>query len=271
MTWHADPALLERYALGVTDEARSVSIEAHLLACTACRGIVAGMVDALALERIWASIDDRLDAPRLQPVEWVLTRLGVQDHVARLLAATPSLHASWFVAVAIALVFAVMGAYAGERGLLLFLVLAPLVPLAGVAAAYGPGIDPTYEIGLAAPLRSFRLLLIRSLAVLATSTIIAGAASLALPRLGWTTAAWLLPSLGLSALSLALSTAIPPAWAFGSVAFGWIGVSLLSEFGSPAPFAAFRIAGQLASLAILLVAGLVVARRREAFDIRRNP
>ena len=48
--------------------------------------------------------------------------------------------------------------------------------------AYGPGIDPTYEIGLAAPMRGLRLLL-RAAAVVRASAVLAAAASLALP--GW--------------------------------------------------------------------------------------
>ena len=46
-----------------------------------------------------------------------------------------------------------------------FLALAPLLPLAGVAAAFGAALDPTYEIGLAAPLSAVRLLLLRTVAV----------------------------------------------------------------------------------------------------------
>lgn len=137
---------------------------------------------------------DELDGVRPGPMERTLVRLGIADHVARLLAATPSLRLSWFAALAVALGFAVSAAYTGA--VVVFLVVAPLVPLAGVAAAYGPGVDPTYEIGLASPMRSYRLLLIRALAVLTASMGLAGAAALALPTLNWSTAAWLLPSLG---------------------------------------------------------------------------
>jgi hypothetical protein len=94
--------------------------------------------------------------------ERLLVRLGVADHTARLLAATPALRGSWLLAVAVTLAFAVLAAWArpGPDAILAFLCVAPLLPLAGIAVAYGPGIDPTYEIGLAAPLRSFRLLLL---------------------------------------------------------------------------------------------------------------
>ena len=107
------------------------------------------------------------------------------------------------------LAFAVWAARGDQQGVYWFLVLAPMLPLAGVAAAYGQGVDPTYEVGLAAPMRSFGLLLIRAVAVLVTTTVIAGLAALALPGLQWTAAAWLLPSLGLTLASLALATRMP--------------------------------------------------------------
>lgn len=34
---------------------------------------------------------------------------------------------------------------------ILFLALAPLLPLAGVALSYGPAIDPTYEMAVVSP------------------------------------------------------------------------------------------------------------------------
>jgi hypothetical protein len=38
--------------------------------------------------------------------------------------------------------------------MLLFLVMAALLPVAGVAAAYGPGVDPAYDVGRASPCRA---------------------------------------------------------------------------------------------------------------------
>src|SRR5438093_4209165 len=110
------------------------------------------------------------------PVEAVLVRVGVPDHVARLLAATPSLRISWFGATAVALGFSILAAY-GRKDPLMFLVVAPLLPLGGVAAAFGPGMDPTYEVGLACPVRTSRLLLIRATAVLAATLVLSGIAS----------------------------------------------------------------------------------------------
>jgi hypothetical protein len=229
---------------------------------------------------MWLGVLGAADTPRRRPVEELLVRMGIPDHVGRLLSATPSLRLSWFLAVIFALGFAVLAAHAGGNclsrpggecsGLLLFLVLVPLIPLAGVAAAYGPGVDPTYEIGLAAPMRSHRLLLIRALAVLATSTILAGGAALALPGLDWSSAAWLLPSLALSAATLALSTFWRPHWAAASVALTWMVLVTASELASVRELVVFRAAGQGAFLLLAAVSGVVLALRRQALDFRRT-
>jgi hypothetical protein len=276
MSWHADPRLLRGYARGEVDDARASSVEAHLLACQACRMELGALVPAAPLERIWLEVVDSVDLPRRGSFERLLAKVGVPDHVARLLAATPSLRVSWFGAVAVALGFAVLAARAaGDAGpfrpdeLLPFLVVAPLVPLAGVAVAYGPGIDPTYEVGLAAPMRSDRLLLIRTLAVVGTSVVLASLAALWLPGTGWT-AAWLLPSLALCAAGLALSTSIAPAWAFGPMAALWIAGVVVSEGLSQGPLSLFGTSAQLAFAATICVAGFVVAARRESFEIRRH-
>src|SRR4029450_5981448 len=90
------------------------------------------------------------------------------------------------------------------------LAVAPLLPLAGVAAAYGPGVDPTFELALTAPMRGLRLLLIRAAAVLATTTLLAAGASVALPGFGLRAVGWLLPSLALTLASLAPATFVEP-------------------------------------------------------------
>ena len=184
MSWHAEPQLLEAYARGKIDPARAFSIEAHVLECGECRMRAAALVDDARLARVWAAVEARVDRPRRTPVESLLVRAGVRGHVARLLAATPSLTLSWLTAVSLCLLFAVAAAHVGPRGLVVFLALAPLLPLAGVAVAYGPGVDPTYELSVASPMRGFRLLLLRAGAVLTTTIVLVGVAALALPQVG---------------------------------------------------------------------------------------
>jgi anti-sigma factor RsiW len=276
MSWHADGRLLHLYARGEVDDARASSVEAHLLTCEACRSELSAIVPSAPLDRIWLEVVDSVDAPRRGSFERFLVRVGLPDHVARLLAATPSLRLSWLAAVGVALGFAVLATWAaGGAGpfqpdqLLPFLVVAPLVPLAGVAVAYGPGVDPTYEVGLAAPMRTDRLLLIRAIAVVGTSVVLASVAALWLPGSGWT-AAWLLPSLALCTASLALSTSIAPGWAFGPMAALWIAGVIVSEGLSNEALPLFGASAQVIFAATILVAVLVLAARHESFEIRRH-
>jgi anti-sigma factor RsiW len=270
--WHADTTLLSTYASGDLDEARAYSLEAHLLACARCRAGVGNVSDHEQLDRMWAEVTEAVDAPRLGVVERGLVRLGVRDDVARLLAATPSLRLSWLGAEALALGFAVVAANAAvteggrELGMFLFLVVAALLPVGGVAAAYGPGLDPTYEVSLASPMRSFGLLMTRAAAVLGTSTVLAGLSALALPGLDWAAVAWLLPSLGLTLASLAVATRLRPLVAAGSVTFAWVTVSLVAAYRANDRFVIFRGGGQAAFLVVIALSAIVIARRREAFE-----
>jgi hypothetical protein len=270
MSWHADPTSLTSYRDGALDEVSSFSVEAHLISCSTCRAHAASLVEQERLERVWSGIEEAVDAPRLGVIERVLLRLRIPDHVARVLAATPSLSLSWLLAVMLVLAFAVVAAHQSERGVLVFLAVAPLLPLAGVAAAYGPGIDPAYEIALAAPLRTFRLLMIRAAAVLTVTVVLVGLAALALPGLAAVAAAWLLPALALALASLALSSYVPPLLASGSLALAWIcavglGVALADD-----RLAAFQPPGQLAFALIAALAALVIGRRRDAFETTRG-
>jgi hypothetical protein len=270
-TWHADEELLARYAAGEIDDARAYSVEAHVLACETCRSTLARSTDRTQLDRMWIEVADVLDAPRPGIVERGLVRFGVRRHIARLLAATPSLRLSWFAAEAVALGFAVLSTNAAHGGrredlaLFAFLIVAALLPVAGVAASYGPGVDPTYEVGLAAPMRSFRLLMIRSAAVLGTSIVVAGAAALALPDLNWTAAAWLLPSFGLTMSSLALSTYVRPLVACGTVTLVWMSASVVAMQRAD-QFAAFRGGSQIVFVVLIALSAWVLAQRRSVFE-----
>jgi hypothetical protein len=271
-TWHADDDLLARYAAGDLDDARAYSLEAHLLGCEPCRLVLAPRGDRATLDRVWAEITETVDTPPAGVIERGLLRLGVREHIARLLAATPSLRLSWFAAEAVALGMAVISANAAHSGdreelaMLLFLVVAALLPVAGVAAAYGPGVDPAYDVGRASPMQSFRLLLIRAAAVLGSSMILAGIAALALPSTDWRAAAWLLPSLALTLASLALSTYLRPLRSAAIVTFSWVFVSAVATAPGPDRFVVFRGGGQIAFLVVIAVSAWVLAQRRWAFE-----
>ncbi|MDQ3661988.1 MAG: zf-HC2 domain-containing protein [Actinomycetota bacterium] len=269
MSWHLQVDILRSYANGDINPAQQFSVESHLLSCATCRSTVAGFTDRTALGRTWEVIAAEIAAPEPSTIERALLRLGISDHSARLVAATPSLRRSWLLAVSTVLALAVLVANGATNGYLFFLAVAPLLPLAGIAAAYGPGIDPTYEIGVAAPMRSFRLLLIRSVAVLISTMGLGGIAALLLPGFDWSVAAWLLPSLALVTASLALSTIVHPLRAAASVAGGWavaVGAATWAVAGDVAARTVFGLVMQMAVLVVTLGGGLILATRRDEFE-----
>jgi hypothetical protein len=262
-TWHVEGARLAAYARGDVDDAEAFSVEAHVVSCVHCQTAVGTWLEPERLDATWADIVDTLDAPRPGFVEALLARAGVAPHVARLLAVTPSLTLSWLGAVLIALTVAVAGAYQGERGVALFLCVAALAPVAGVAAAFTRGLDPTHELGLAAPLSSVRLLLLRTVAVVGATLVLTVIAAFALPGLTWTAAAWLLPALGLTLASLALATYVSHTTAFGVVSVAWLAATVAATIRPEDALHAFDGAAQLAFAAVIAAGALVLVQRRE--------
>jgi hypothetical protein len=274
MSWHVQVDTLRSYATGVIDPVQLFSVEAHLHSCAPCRSTVAGFTDRSALERSWQVISAEIAAPEPSAIERSLLSLGISEGSARLLAATPSLRRSWFLAVGAVLALAVLVANSATNGYVFFLAVAPLLPLAGIAVAYGPGIDPTYEIGVAAPMPGFRLLLIRSVAVLVSTMGLGGIAAMFLPGLDWSVTAWLLPSLGLVTASLALSTIVHPLRAAASVAGAWVvavGPAGWVGSGDVAARTLFGGVMQVAMLVVTLGAALVLAARRDEFERGEHP
>ncbi len=118
--------------------------------------------------------------------------------------------------------FAVANAVRSEGSDSLLLVIAPLIPLFGIATAYGAGVDPLYEVARATPIPGSRVFLYRSLAVLCSSLPLVFAASSVLRVDGLVAIAWLFPALGLVGATLALSTWIPPRLAAAVAGAAWL-------------------------------------------------
>jgi signal transduction histidine kinase len=200
------------------------------------------------------------------PLERLLRSARVPDHVARLLTATPSFRWSWLGAAAAAVAFAVGAASTGSRATLAFLVAAPLLPLGGVALAYGPWSDPMTDLSRAAPMSSARLLLIRAAAVLATCATGVGLAVAFVPAAELSAFAWILPSLGLTLATLALSTFLPVVVAAAAVTAGWMLAVVVSESTADVPYAAFRGPGQISFFVLAVGSSSVLAWRRERLE-----
>lgn len=278
MTWHVDTALLERYASDQLSDAGMASVELHVTTCASCRALVAGRADGDARARVKAALNEHLDTPPASWMERALGRAGVGDADARIVGATLALHWSWLAACLLTLAFVVLATTTGpERaGLAAFLVAAPLVPLAGVGLAYGPRVDPTYEVATAASVPATRIVLLRTLAVTAPVVPVIAVLSLFLP-VGPLAFAWVLPALGLAAATLALGTLMPLVQAATGLAALWVVGAGVGLAGAPRTsaeafvhgIAAFRPAGQLLFASLAAVSFLLAALRRAEFETAR--
>ncbi|MFJ6075209.1 zf-HC2 domain-containing protein [Streptomyces sp. NPDC093065] len=270
--WHVDEDDLRAYARGELAAPLLWSADTHLTACAACRGALARVSDTAALDAGWERLDAELDAPRPGRFERLLTRCGAGDGTARLLAATPVLRRSWFGALAAVLLTTFLAALAaGAAGRpVLFLAFAPLLPLASVALAYGPALDPTHEMAVVSPVHGFRLLMIRTVAVLVVALGVGGLASLALPGYGAAALAWLLPGLALTATGLALAPRLGPVAAPSVLAGAWAAVLLAADAArgsADGPLAPFTAAGQGVSGLVAVLGAGALFLLRDRFDV----
>jgi hypothetical protein len=270
--WHAEAPLLDRYVAGTLDSATAASIEAHVVKCATCRATLATRAPQPRLAAVWSEVVEHIDDPRPGFIERGLMRLGLSESDARLAACVPALRLAWLLALVAVLLFCVVAADAPRVGPNLFLVLAPALPTFGVALAYGPWMDPTYEMTQAAPYSAIRLVFLRTVVVLATTVGVVGLTGLVLPGHG-TAVLWLLPSAALVTTALAVSAWVPPAWAAAMTGVGWLaGVGLYWRAqGSVDPI--FGPAGQQAALVLFVLACLAIGagRRVHAYDVRRFP
>ncbi|MFD5631395.1 zf-HC2 domain-containing protein [Streptomyces sp. NPDC127072] len=269
-TWHVPEDDLRAYARGELTPPRLWSADTHLAACARCRQALAAVSDPVALDTGWERLDAELDAPRPGSVESLLVRAGVADHTARLLAATPVLRRSWLLAVTAVLLMTVAAAHSVEAGATprLFLALAPLLPLAGVALSYGPTLDPTYEMAVVSPTHGFRLLQLRTFAVLTVGLGLNGLATLALPSYGLRALAWLLPALALTGTGLALTPRLGPVLAPSLVGGAWIALLLgaRASTAGQATLPPFTAAGQTVAGVVAALAVVLLHLLRDRFD-----
>jgi hypothetical protein len=221
------------------------------------------------LERTLDMIMGEIDAPPRSRLERALLAVRVPEPTARLVAATPVLRGAWLAAVAVVLLFASVAAKdtwkAGDQ-LAIFLSLAPIVPVVGVAMAYGPHSDRAHEVAVAAPLSGLRLLLLRTATVLGAAGSLSLLTALVAPTQGWLRLAWLLPGLATTATTLAAATRTGVRRAALTVAGAWLVVVIVVAQITDDATAPFRWVGQLAALATVLAAAAVLIAGRRRLD-----
>jgi hypothetical protein len=228
-------------------------------------------VDRDWLEQSWSSITEVVEPGRPSVVERTLVRIGVPTHVARIVAVSPALRVSFLLAVVLVMAFAVLASGSNPTGgtYRVFLIVAPLLPVAGVALAYGRLVDPVHDLTIASPIDSFRLLLVRAATVLSvsgTAGLVAWPMVPAPSGLGIT--AWLLPALALTLVTLAISSRFE-VWLAGSLVGGvWVVAMLVTLVEG---MDAFDSGAQLGYLALSAVAAAAVAVRRDRYDREGRP
>jgi hypothetical protein len=282
--WHAGVDLLARYAAGTSDEVAAWSVEAHITACAGCRSALSAQVDAQRLARnrsvllVRAALGDGGRARRL------LRRCGVPDHLLRLVAATPSLRRSWLLSVMGVLAVVTgeaaavrfgwipgggnrpIGGYPDPAVLAPFLLVAPLLVLAGVAAAFLPMFDPAHRLAVAAPFSGFTLLLARTVSALAAALVPVVGAAFVVPGPGWLPVALLLPSLALCAFALAAATVVDPRAAAVTASALWV-LPVLLLTTSHVPLAHVASPAQPVCAAVLCASALAMFLRRDRFEL----
>jgi Putative zinc-finger len=280
---HAGGDLLARYAAGAVETVELWSVEAHLTGCARCRSVLSAHVDADRLARNRSTLLARAALPETGWARRLLCRLGVPDYLLRLLAATPSLRRSWLLSVVCVLAVVAgeaaavghswmagsplgLGAHTDPAAVVPFLVIAPLLVLAGVTAAFLPMFDPAYRLAVAAPFPAFTLLLVRTVSALAAALVPVVAAAFVLPGPGWLPAALLLPSLALSALTLAAATVLDPRAAAVLAAVLWALAALLPATAH-VPLLIAHPRAQVTCAVVLCVSAGVLLVRHNRFEV----
>jgi hypothetical protein len=156
------------------------------------------------LGRVWLGVAAQVWRRRPGPVEraagWLLRSPGL----ARALVTTPSLLLGWVIATVVVLVAGVAATLG--TGTAWVALLAPAVAAAGIAYAYGPGIDPAWELSQSMAVSDRMVLLVRALAVFGLNAALGLAASAVSGAAAAVTFGWLVPMTAVCGLALAAAT-----------------------------------------------------------------
>jgi hypothetical protein len=206
MSPHLSDADLLAWSEDRLGEPAAWSLEAHLDQCRECRSRVPGDLPPLPIEL---------------PPQGRVRPPGPARRIRLLIGAGPQARIAWFSAVVatvgLTLVAAMQPGTVVPQWVLLL--AAPALPVLGTAVSYGRHTDPLYEMVASSAYGGLRMVLWRTLSVLAVSLPVSAGAGLA-SGLG-APVVWLLPSLTLTAVTLALAALTGPAVAASLVSGAW--------------------------------------------------
>ena len=156
------------------------------------------------LDRVWTYVAAEVWRRKPNRLERLTGRLLRSPGLARALLTTPSLLLPWLIA-SIAVLTAGVAATLGT-GQPLVALLAPALAGAGIAYAYGPGIDPAWELSRSMAVGDRMVLLVRALAVFGLDAALGLVASAVSGSAVALTLGWLVPMTAVCALALAAAT-----------------------------------------------------------------
>jgi hypothetical protein len=174
--------------------------------------------DGIDLRRVWTGVAAEVWRRHPGPVERLAGRLLRSPGLARALLTTPSLLLPWLISTVVVFGAGAMISLAGGEPLAWL--LAPGIAAIGIAYAYGPGVDPAWELACSMPVSDRMVLLVRAVAVFALNAALGLAVSAvsylvsahgtygagghaAAAVTAAVTFAWLLPMTAVCALTLA--------------------------------------------------------------------
>jgi hypothetical protein len=156
------------------------------------------------LSRVWTGVAAQVWRRHPGPLERAAGRLLRSPGLARALLTTPSLLLGWIIATAVVLAAGVAATLG--TGTPYVALCAPALAAAGIAYAYGPGIDPAFELSRSMAVGDRMVLLARALAVFGLNAALGLAASAASGVAAALTFGWLVPMTAACALALAAAT-----------------------------------------------------------------
>ncbi|MEV6237666.1 zf-HC2 domain-containing protein [Lentzea sp. NPDC051838] len=254
-THHPDDLLLQRYARGDDIEADALwAVESHLETCAPCRGRLAP--DPIAAQA-WTDLKPLLDrTPQMPPARSWLRR--VSHWVSPV--AGPWL-AMIVLVTATAVALDQLGAVA--RGQIsLVLLVAPVLPVVGVAVSWGRAMDPAYELTAATPRAGLPLVFRRTAAVLA---VVVPALLVASALTGASLTGWLLPCLAFTTATLALGGLVGVPRAALTLIAAWAAGIVVPTIALSRTSVAFHEAATPVWAGVLALGLIVISLHRLAF------
>ena len=162
-------------------------------------------VAGVDLSKVWTGVAAEVWRRHPGWLERAAARLLRSPGLARTLLITPSLLLPWVISTVV--VFGVGALIDTGPGQPLVWLLAPAVAAVGIAFAYGPAIDPAWELSASCAVTDRMVLLTRAVVVFALNAALGLLASAASGAVAGLTFGWLIPMTAVCALALAVAVA----------------------------------------------------------------